>query len=113
MPIVLFKIALSATVVSFCSWLACRRPEISGLLVALPLNAMMVLAFSYSESGDAEMGVKFAQSFLSAIPILVLFFVPFLLSKKFHFGFWQSYAIGIGLVFFGCLIHRGFLRVFT
>jgi hypothetical protein len=99
------KIAISAGVIAFASWLSNKRPELAGFIVALPLGTLLVLAFSYAEYKNPETAVKFAQSIFAAIPVSLLFFIPFLLAKKLPVGFWGLYAIGIALLVAGYFAH--------
>lgn len=99
------KIAISAVVIAFASWLAGKRPDLAGFIIALPISTLLVLAFSYGEYKDPQKSVDFALSILTAIPLSLLFFVPFLLAKKFPMPFWGMYASGIGLIAIGYFIH--------
>ena len=100
------KIAISACVIAFSSWLSNKRPDLAGFIIALPISTMLVLAFSYAEFKDPEASVKFAKSILSAIPLSLLFFVPFLLAKKIPMPFWAMYGSGVVLIAIGFFIHQ-------
>lgn len=99
------KIAISACVIAFASWLSNKRPDLAGFIIALPLSTLLVLAFSYAEYKNPETSVKFAQSIFAAIPVSLLFFVPFLLAKKLPLGFWGLYAAGVALLVVGYFAH--------
>ena len=99
------KIAISACVIAFSSWLSGKRPDLAGFIIALPISTMLVLAFSYAEYKNPDASVKFAISILTAIPMSLLFFVPFLLAKKIPMPFWGMYAAGVGLIVVGYFIH--------
>jgi hypothetical protein len=49
-----------------------------------------------------------ARSILVALPITVLFFIPFLMRDR--FSFWGAYALGCALLPFGYLVHRAVMR---
>ncbi|MDE1152291.1 MAG: hypothetical protein PW788_07125 [Micavibrio sp.] len=98
-PIV--KIAISAVVIAFASWLSNKRPDLAGFIIALPLSSLLVLAFSYAEYNNAEASVNFAKSILVAVPLSLLFFVPFLFAKELKLGFWALYGIGFLLLVAG------------
>lgn len=104
------KIAISACVIAFASWLSAKRPDIAGFIIALPITTMLVLAFSYTEYKDPDVTVKFALSILTAIPLSLLFFVPFLLAKKITMPFWGMYAAGVALIALGYFIHQFIMR---
>lgn len=99
------KIIISACVIAFASWLSNKKPELAGFIIALPLATLLALAFSYAEYKDPESTVRFAKSILAAVPLSLLFFVPFLLAHKLPFGFWGIYASGIVLLIAGYFVH--------
>lgn len=101
-----FKIAVSATVIAFTSWLSGKKPELAGFIVALPLITLLVLPLSYAEYQDAEKTVRFAQSIFVAVPLSLLFFVPFLLAQKLIWNFWALYGAGLILLAAGYFAHK-------
>ena len=106
------KIAISACVISFASWLSNKKPELAGFIIALPLGTMLVLLFSYAEFHDQASSVRFAKSILAAVPMSLLFFVPFLLANKLPFGFWGIYAAGFILLVIGYFAHTFIMKQF-
>ncbi|MNT92637.1 hypothetical protein D3C72_2339570 [compost metagenome] len=51
---------------------------------------------------------------LSAIPLSVMFFVPFLFYSRFKGSFWLYLLAGIGLLYVGFFVHRAIAaRVFA
>lgn len=101
-----FKMLVSASVIAFTSWLSGKRPELAGFIVALPLVTLMVLPFSFMEYQDAEKTVKFAQSIFIAVPLSLLFFVPFLFASKLMWNFWALYGAGLFLLTAGYFAHK-------
>lgn len=101
-----FKIAVSAGVIALASWLSGKRPELAGFIIALPLVTLLVLPFSYLEYQDAEKSVKFAQSIFVAVPLSLLFFVPFLFATKLAWNFWALYGAGLILLTAGYFAHK-------
>ena len=106
------KIAISACVIAFASWLSNKKPDLAGFIIALPLGTMLVLMFSYAEYHDPVASVRFAKSILVAVPMSLLFFVPFLLADKLHFSFWALYASGFALLVAGYFAHGLILKLF-
>ncbi len=100
------KIVFSAVMIAFASWLAGKRPELAGFIIALPLTTLLVLPLSYAEYQDAGRAVKFAQSIFVAVPLSLLFFVPFLAAAKLQWNFWGLYVSGIALLAGGYFLHR-------
>lgn len=110
------KIAIAACVISFASWLSNKRPELAGFIIALPLSTLLALFFSYSQYQDAASSVKFAKSIFAAIPMSLLFFVPFLLADRLKLfdllgGFWGLYAAGVALIAAGYFAHGLILKL--
>lgn len=105
------KVFISAGIIAFCSWLAGAKPHLAGFIVALPLTSMIVIPLSYYEWSSPEKSTAFAQGILYAIPLSMLFFVPFLLAEKMNLGFWTCYLSGIALLSIGYFISLYFLGV--
>jgi hypothetical protein len=112
MYLTIAKIAISSCVIAFASWLSGKRPELAGFIIALPLSTMLALAFSYAQYHDPAAAVKFARGILAALPLSLLFFVPFLLAEKLPVGFWGLYGIGFALLVAGYFIHSALTKTF-
>ncbi|MBU6475806.1 MAG: hypothetical protein KGL10_03525 [Alphaproteobacteria bacterium] len=106
------KTILAAAIISFTSWLSDKKPDLAGFIVALPLTTLLTLLFSYAEYHDSAASVRFARSIFFAVPLSLLFFVPFLLANRLHIGFWGLYAAGIALLVFGYFAHKFILNMF-
>ncbi len=106
-----FKVFASAIVIAFASWLSGKRPELAGFIVALPLVTLLVLPFSYMEHQDPANSVLFARSIFVAIPLTLLFFVPFLFATKLQFGFWWLYIAGLIFLIGTYFIHKWILSL--
>lgn len=111
MTLFLFKIVIAALVISFCSWLAGRRPDLAGFIIALPIASLIALVFSYAEYQNPVTSVNFAKSIFVGIPATLLFFIPFLLAEKFNLSFWECYLGGIGFLIAGFFIHKTILSI--
>ena len=106
MSLALVKVFIAAVVISFCSWLSGKRPELAGFIVALPIATLIALVFSHVEWENPANTIRFAKSILIGIPFSLLFFIPFLLADKLSFGFWECYGLGLLLLIVGFLMHR-------
>lgn len=104
--LVTLKIFLAAAIISFASWLAGKRPELAGFIIALPLTTLLALAFSHIEYKDSAASVTFAKSIFIGVPVSLLFFIPFLVAEKWQLTFWQCYMTGILLLILGYFLHR-------
>ena len=99
------KTALAAIIISFVSWLSGKKTGLAGFLTALPLTTLIALAFSQMQWGDAKQSVEYAKSIFVAIPVSLMFFIPFLLAQKLNLSFWQCYFSGIALLGIGYFVH--------
>ena len=106
MPTFLLNMLLTATVVSFASWLSGTRPGLAGFIIAMPIATLLVLPMSHQQYADPATSVNFAKSIFFAIHMSLLFFVPFLCAEKFNFGFWTCYILGILLLVVGYFLHK-------
>ena len=100
------KVLLSGIIISFVSWLSGRATALAGFLTALPLTTLIALAFSQMEWKDSTQSVEYAKSIFVAIPVTLLFFVPFLLAERLQLSFWQCYVLGIVLLGIGYLVFQ-------
>ena len=99
------KTLIAALLITFVSWLSGKKSHLAGFLTALPLTSMLALAFSYVEWGDSNQSVEYAKSVFIAVPISLLFFLPFLFAQKLNLNFWNCYFIGVVLLAIGYFIH--------
>ncbi len=102
------KTVAAALLISFVSWLSGRKTHLAGFLTALPLTSLIALAFSYAEWGDSSKSVEYAKSIFTAVPLSLLFFVPFFLAEKMQISFWSCFISGLMLLFIGYLVHQMF-----
>lgn len=100
------KTVVAALLISFVSWLSGKKTGLAGFLTALPLTTLLALAFSHMEWGDAKQSVEYAKSVFIAIPVSLLFFIPFLLAQKLNLGFWTCYLSGVALLGVGYFVHN-------
>lgn len=112
MFLTVFKLVLSAGLISFASWLSGKKPELAGFIMALPLATLLVLPFSYMEYHDPAASVKFAQSIFLAVPLSLVFFVPFLLATKLGWSFPALYVSGLVLLVGAYFAHKALLQFF-
>ena len=107
-----FKILFSACLIAFSSWLAGRRPELAGFIIALPLMTLLVLPFNFAEYQDPANTVTFAKNILVAVPLSLTFFIPFLMADRIMavapegLGFWAVYGAGILCLTAAYFIHE-------
>ena len=104
------KIFVAAILISFVSWLSDKKTGLAGFLTALPLTTLIALAFSQMEWKDSAQSVQYAKSIFVAIPVSLLFFVPFLVAQKFNLSFWGCYGTGIALLGIGYFVHQEIIK---
>jgi len=107
------KTLLAAFTISFCSWLANRRPELAGFIISLPLTTILVLLFSYAEFQNPERSVTFAKSIFVGVPVSLLFFIPFLLADKFQLSFGVCFVAGLLALTGGFWLHQWIFQLLT
>lgn len=108
MALGIVKVLIASIVISFTSWLAGKKPGLAGLIIALPISSMIALVFSYGQHRSPEQSVTFAKSIFFAIPVSMLFFVPFLFADRLKLSFPMLYALGVVTLTAGYLLHRRF-----
>lgn len=93
------KTILSGAIIAYASWLSGKKPVLAGFIIALPLMSMLSIIFSYLEHRDMQKTNLFAVSILTAVPLSLIFFLPFILNKWLKLTFFPTYLLGIGSLF--------------
>ncbi len=106
--VIVLNTLVSALIIGIATWLSRRYPDTAGFLIAMPMATMLVLPLAYLQYRDPASAFQMARSILVALPITVLFFVPFLMRDR--FTFWGAYALGCALLPVGYFVHRAILR---
>jgi hypothetical protein len=99
------KVLIASVLISSVSWLANKNTSLAGFLTALPLTSMLALAFSQIQFNDSSISIEYAKSVLIAVPLSLLFFVPFLFANKMHLNFWTCFISGVIFLGIGYVIH--------
>ena len=112
MAFTVFKVVFSACMIAFSSWLAGKRPELAGFIIALPLMTMLTLPLNFVEYQDPENTAAFAKSIFVAVPLSLTFFIPFFAADKIMplapegYGFWLVYGLGVGCIATAYFVHQ-------
>jgi len=106
--LIVLNTLVSALVIGVAAWISRRYPVTAGFVIALPLATLLVLPLAYLQHRDAGSAFQMARSILVALPITVLFFIPFLMRDR--FSFWGAYALGCALLPVGYFVHRAIMR---
>ena len=88
------KIFISSCVIAVTSHLAGKKPMLAGFIVALPLTSILSLSLAYWEHRDMQKLNEFALSILTAVPLSLTFFIPFLLNRWLKLNFFLSFLLG-------------------
>jgi hypothetical protein len=104
------KFFISGFLIVFASWLSGRKPILAGFIIALPLMSMLTILFSYLEYKDMGKVNEFATSIIVAVPLSLLFFVPFVLNKWLKMGFISTYLLAIGCAILAFFLHQFIFR---
>jgi hypothetical protein len=107
--LIVLNTLVSAVIIGVAAWLSRRYPVMAGFLIALPLATMLALPLAYLQHRDSGSAFQMARSILAALPVTLLFFVPFLMRER--FSFWGAYALGCALLPIGYFVHRAIMRV--
>ena len=89
------KVFISAMMIAFTSWLAGRKPVLAGFIIALPLTSVLAILFAYYEYRDMQRINQFASSILVAVPLSLVFFIPFLLNKWMKLNFVPTFVLAL------------------
>ncbi len=106
----LIKILVSSLLIAFASWLSGRKPILAGFIIALPLSSLISIVFSYAEYRDMEKLNQYAVSILVAVPLSLLFFVPFVLNRWLKMGFGMTLVSSVALLGVAYIIHSSIFR---
>ncbi len=109
--LIVLNTLVSALVIGVAAWLSRRYPSSAGFLIALPLATMLVLPLAYLQHRDPGSAFQMARSILVALPISILFFLPFLMRDR--LSFWGAYALGCALLPVGYFVHRAIMRALS
>ena len=94
----MIKTVVAGIIIAFTSWLAGGKPVLAGFIIALPITSMISLLFSYAEFRNMQKINQFALSILVAVPLSLVFFLPFLLNRWLKMNFFVSFTLGIAFV---------------
>lgn len=106
--LIVLNTLVSAVVIGVAAWISRRYPVTAGFIVALPVATMLVLPLAYLQHRDAGSAFDLARSIVVALPITLLFFIPFLMRDR--LPFWGAYALGCALLPVGYFLHRAVMR---
>ena len=108
---ILLKAAFAGGVIGITSWLAEKRPDLAGFILALPLASIIALVITQIQTQNSGNTIMFAKSILVGVPVSYLFFVPFFLPQVSRFGFWITLSVGLLLLVIGYFIHQFVLKL--
>lgn len=89
------KTIVAGLLIAFASWLAGKKPVLAGFIITLPLTSVIAILFSYAEYRDMDKINRFAQSIFVAVPLSLMFFVPFLFNRWVKMNFAVTFLLSI------------------
>ena len=101
-----FKLIFSGFIIAFSSWLAGRKPVLAGFIIALPMMSILSILFSYLEYRDMKKIDEFAMSIITAVPLSLTFFLPFILNKWLKMNFLMTYSLAFLFLAAGYFAHQ-------
>lgn len=111
MVLFLFKTAAAGLIIAFSSKVAGKNPLLAGFIIALPLSSVLSILFSYYEFRDMEKINQFAVSILAAVPLSLVFFIPFILNRWLKMGFTLTFGLAVGLLAAVYFLHQRIVHV--
>lgn len=111
MAIFVLKAAIAGLLIAFSSKLAGRNPLLAGFIIALPLSSVLSILFSYYEFRDMEKVNQFAVSILAAVPLSLVFFLPFVLNRWLKMGFTLTFIFALGLLAAVYFVHQWIVHI--
>ena len=97
MFLVVKVIVISLAVVAV-SLLAGKRPVVAGFVAVLPFTSALSLVFIYLDGHDMQKMNHFAVAAVSAIPLSMCFFIPFLAHRWTKLSFIPSFFLGLAIL---------------
>lgn len=104
------KILVSSVLIATASWLAGKKPWLAGFLIALPLSSFLSILFTYAEYRDMEKVNQYTLSILVAVPLSLVFFVPFVLNRWLKMGFPLTITLALVLLAGSYLLHSHLVK---
>lgn len=106
----IIKVLISGGLIAFASLLAGKKPILAGFIIALPLTSLLGILFAYVEHQNMDKINQFALSIVVAVPLSMVFFVPFLANKWLKMNFAQSFTAGLILLAGAYFLHSTILK---
>ncbi len=102
----IFKTVLAGLIIAGASWLAGRQTFLAGFIISLPMMSMISLIFLFGETRDMAKVNAYAVSILTAVPLSLTFFLPFILNRWLNLNFPLTFGFGLALLFGAFMVHR-------
>ncbi len=104
------KVLISGVIIAFASWLANRNTTLAGFIIALPLMSILSIFFLWNSSHDMQKVNEFAVSIVTAVPLSLVFFAPFILNRWLKMNFALTFGLAFVLLAAGYAIHQIVLK---
>ena len=104
------KILISSCLIAYSSWLAGKKPGLAGFIIALPLATLLGIIFTYSEYRSMDKVNDYAVSILTAVPLSLLFFIPFVLNRWLKMNFPATLIFALVLLTLAYFVHASIFK---
>lgn len=106
-PVFIVKVVVAALIIGLAAEVAKRNVFWGAILIALPLTSILAMSWLYADTRDNALLTQFARDIFMIVPVSLVFFVPFLLETRTHFGFVPNMGMGLVLLAVSVwLLHR-------
>ena len=102
----ILKVLLSGLIISFASWISVKKSILAGFIIAIPLQSILSIAFSYAEHKNLDKTILFAKSIIVGIPASLTFFLPFFFAKTLGLNFLTTYCLALFFLIIGFIVHK-------
>lgn len=100
MIITVFKAIFSVIMVCTLSVVSHKYPKLSGFVASLPITSLLIVVFSHIQYGDEFDFLKFYKGILLGLPVVALFYSPFLFIKNFYLSLLAAFVVLTVIVIF-------------
>jgi len=106
----IIKIVISGLLIAFVSWFAGKNPKLAGFLTALPLTSLIALTWMYFQYRDMDKLNEYAVSIFVAVPVSLLFFIPFITNRWLKWSLTPTFLSGFFLLGLGYFAHQWVMK---
>jgi hypothetical protein len=107
---IILNILFTSIILSVVLTISKTNAKLGGFILSLPLSTLIVLAMNRIQLGNAGNTFELAKSTFIAVPLTLVFFIPFLFADKFKLGFWSCYSLGFFFLILSYFAHQFLMK---